>query len=154
MTKHEKIMELGIQHCLAQIGGRAEFQGDKLVLWGACTACPLQALNVTADIRELTEIEIDADFCPVSGCGCPLFHFFTTQAKFLWRERKGEKRGICGMLAKPRATRRIRWPFTQYPIFKNNGGAFSILLWENGTTEIDVYEVGQRVFPFEIKTMK
>jgi hypothetical protein len=110
-------------------------------------------VNQTRGIDEPVELELDADFCPVSGCGCPLFHFFTKQGKFLWRERDGEKRGICGMLAKSRAARRISWPFTKYPVFRNNGGAFSIMLWENGITEVDIYEIENEVFPFEIKTL-
>ena len=154
MTKHERILELALQHCLAQIGGSAEFENDTLTLSGACTACPLEIVNQARGISEPVELELDADFCPVRGCACPLFHYFNTQAKFLWRERNGEKRGICGMLAESRAARRISWPFAKYPVFRNNGGAFSIMLWENGATELDIYEVTSEIFPFEIQTMK
>ena len=159
MTRKEmKLLEVALQSAVERVGGTAEFVDGKLVLGGACAACPLEICNDTIELTSSSEIEVSPYHCPTSGCECPLYIYFTQIARFLWRETGGYK-DDAEEIESFSESRIIRWPLIvdngevreNFPIFNREKGKFRIVRWEESVSECDVFEVKEQVFPFTIE---
>jgi hypothetical protein len=161
MTKKEvKLLGVALGSAIEKVGGTAKFEDGKLVLGGACSACPLEICNDTIGLTYASEIEVSTYCCPVSGSECPLFIYFTEVAKFLWRETGGYRDTKEGtVVSSLQDNSRIRWLLVvdsdeareNFPIFRRERGKFRIVRWEESVSERDVYKVKEQVFPFALE---
>jgi len=161
MTKKEmKLLEVALQSAVERVGGTAKFEGDNLVLGGACSACPLEICNDTIGLSYPVEIELSPYRCPVSGSECPLYSYFTQVAKLLWRETGGYRDTKEGtVVSSLQDNNRVRLLLVvdngeareDFPVFRREKGKFRIVRWEESVSERDVYKVKEQVLPFIIE---
>ena len=161
--KEERLLRIAIRSAIEKVGGTAELVDGKLILGGACGACPLEICNGTIALFYPVEIEVSPYRCPVSGWGCPLYACFEEVAKFLWRETGGYKETKKGtVVSSLQDNSRIRMPQTvengeareDLPIFRREKGKFRIVRWERNVSERDVHKVKEQVFPFALETKR
>jgi len=161
--KEERLLKVAIRSAIEKVGGTAELVDGKLILGGACGACPLEICNDTVGLSYPVEIEVSPYRCPVSGWGCPLYAYFEEVARFLWRETGGYRDTKEGtVVSSLEDNSRVRLLLIvdngeareDFPVFRREEGKFRIVRWERSVSERDVHKVREQIFPFVLETKR